>query len=351
MKLFRSNAWAVSGVLVTLGALGCGSDQGSSAETASARVTPCDGVTCWDCKPITIKNALRIVCEGETTRDDVPPTYSCGSSGDMSTCPPLLVGGVEIVPDAGATGSLTDAGATGAALDGGAHEGGEPPCDDAGAIVIGDAGAPPAPSPPPPPPAPDAGAPVGYECQSGGTNIHCEGPITCVGGTVLSPCGTCVPVDACDCCGDAGAGLDAGAVPAPGPSPVDAGASLGCSLTQGYWKNHASQWPTTVLSLGGTNYGQAELLAILRTPPKGDASIILVHQLIAAKLNVASGASSGSIGASIASADAWLAANIDADGRVPCGVASSSAAGQQAVTLAAKLDAYNNGKSGVPHCD
>ena len=46
-----------------------------------------------------------------------------------------------------------------------------------------------------------------------------------------------------------------------------------------------------------------------------------------------------------------MAAHKDADGRLAFNVASATAAGQAAVALSAKLDAYNNGNGGVPHCD
>ena len=60
-------------------------------------------------------------------------------------------------------------------------------------------------------------------------------------------------------------------------------------LSQGYWKNHSSLWPVSSLILGGFSYTQDELLGIFNSSPKGDATLILAHQLIAAKLNVANG--------------------------------------------------------------
>src|SRR5688572_16077870 len=132
---------------------------------------------------------------------------------------------------------------------------------------------------------------------------------------------------------------------------VDGGGSTGsgCTLTQGYWKNHEEAWPVASLDLGGGSYAQAELLALLRTAPRGDASLILAHQLIASMLNVASGAGPlpGTTQA-IADAQAWMAANLPAGGRLPYGVASTSAAGAQAVQLSAALDGFNNGNAGVP---
>lgn len=110
-----------------------------------------------------------------------------------------------------------------------------------------------------------------------------------------------------------------------------------CPLTQGFWKNHSELWPVTSLTLGGRTYTQAQLLEILRTSTVGDASIILAHQLIAAKLNVAAGAST-SISTTIADADALLA-SVKA---LPANVPPSGSKGQQMVALAITLDDYNN---------
>lgn len=126
----------------------------------------------------------------------------------------------------------------------------------------------------------------------------------------------------------------------------------GCTLTQGYWKNHPEDWGLSGVELGGVQYSQPDALAILHTPTGGDASLILSHQLIAAKLNInVGGASSSSVDATVAAADAWLAANADADGLLPFGVPSASAAGADGVALSAILDDYNNGLIGPGHCE
>jgi hypothetical protein len=66
-------------------------------------------------------------------------------------------------------------------------------------------------------------------------------------------------------------------------------AAGGCPATQGYWKHHAMATPT--LTIGGVTYTDAQLVTILDTAPKGgDATLILVHQLIAALANEAAGA-------------------------------------------------------------
>lgn len=120
-----------------------------------------------------------------------------------------------------------------------------------------------------------------------------------------------------------------------------------CPLSQGFWKNHPEGWPVTSLTLGIQTYDQAKLLALLRTPVKGDGSLILGHQLIAAKLNVANGSDPAPINASLDASDALLGTFT---GRLPYGIKPSSPTGQAAVTLAAALDEYNNGLL-TPDCE
>src|SRR5262249_48326400 len=59
-----------------------------------------------------------------------------------------------------------------------------------------------------------------------------------------------------------------------------------CPQGQGYWKNHPDAWPQSALpmTLGGQTYNKTELLTILNTPIRGDASLILADQLISPKL-------------------------------------------------------------------
>jgi len=115
-----------------------------------------------------------------------------------------------------------------------------------------------------------------------------------------------------------------------------------CTKSQGFWKNHEQAWPTSTLTLGGASYTEAQLLELLHTPVKGDASILLSHQLIAALLNVAAGAPI-SIGtqAAIDGAHAWLLANADSDGRLPYGTAPGSDAHVAAANLAETLATFN----------
>ena len=119
----------------------------------------------------------------------------------------------------------------------------------------------------------------------------------------------------------------------------------GCTYTIGYWKNHAEDWPVDELTIAGITYTKAEAIALLNTPPKkGDATIILVHQLIGAMLNVANGADDSDVADTIAAADEWLVVH-------PVGTNPKGPSREIGIELAAILDAYNNGNIGPGHCD
>lgn len=119
----------------------------------------------------------------------------------------------------------------------------------------------------------------------------------------------------------------------------------GCTLTLGFWKNHAADWPVSSLTLGSVTYTQAQLLSILNAPVKGNGLISLAHQLIAAKLNIADGASDTDIATAIADADALIGALV-----VPP-VGSGSLATSAVSSLVTALNNYNNGITGPGHCD
>lgn len=121
----------------------------------------------------------------------------------------------------------------------------------------------------------------------------------------------------------------------------------GCTYTQGFWKNHPGAWPVGGLMLGDHFYTQAELLTLLRTPVRGDASVALAHQLIAAELNVAAGASPIP---AIADAQTWMSVH-DGGGTLPYGIRASSTAGRMATRLNDALSDYNEGLTGPGHCD
>ena len=127
---------------------------------------------------------------------------------------------------------------------------------------------------------------------------------------------------------------------------------LGCTLTQGYWKNHEAVvvvlLGSSEMALGTPTYTASELDTIFGLPPSGGNALInLAHQLIAAKLNVLNGADDTQIAFYIALADS-LIGNLVPGTDV---VTSSSALGQSMVNAAATLDNFNQGLTIVPHCD
>jgi len=121
---------------------------------------------------------------------------------------------------------------------------------------------------------------------------------------------------------------------------VSARQATNCPFGQGYWKNTA-QWPVTELTLGNQTYTQAELLILFNTPPQGDASLILAHQLIAAKLNAAQGVDMTAVSGIIAQADALLA---QFPGKLPLAIEPASADGQALTSMAGVLDVFNSGQ-------
>ncbi len=119
--------------------------------------------------------------------------------------------------------------------------------------------------------------------------------------------------------------------------PQDGDVDDGCTLTQGYWKTH-DDWP---------DHADAELCGhawadiLWMAPVGGDAWIIVAHQYIAAKLNVANGAvAEDAITQALADAEALLA---------DCAIADADR--EAAIALATLLDDFNNGLVGPGHCD
>jgi hypothetical protein len=129
-----------------------------------------------------------------------------------------------------------------------------------------------------------------------------------------------------------------------------------CTFTVGYWKNHgsgacqtgnnANAWPVaaTPMLLGTVSYTAAELCSILNTPAGGNGLISLAHQLIAAKLNIAAGASSAAIASTVAAADAQIGGLVIPP--VGGGFLSPGSTGSKTYAL----DQWNNGVTGPGHC-
>lgn len=102
-------------------------------------------------------------------------------------------------------------------------------------------------------------------------------------------------------------------------------------LSQGYWKTHPEAWPVTSLTICGNTLTQAQLLSILKTKPKGDVTISMAHQLIAAMLNVAAGNSCPLT----TNAEAWLCSH--------GGIGGSRKNWDGGEPLKNALDKFNNG--------
>jgi hypothetical protein len=134
----------------------------------------------------------------------------------------------------------------------------------------------------------------------------------------------------------------------PNPCPI------GCTFTQGYWRTHGpegcvqgnntNEWPVTSLTLGNVVYTDAQLCSIFQQPAAGNGLLILAHQLIAAKLNIANGADPSAIQATINAADAAI-------GNLVVPPVGSGFLQPNAVdTLVNALDEYNQGVTGPGHC-
>ena len=118
-----------------------------------------------------------------------------------------------------------------------------------------------------------------------------------------------------------------------------------CTYSQGYWRNHPDAWPVTGLTIGTVAYQAAELMAILDNPSQGNGLVILVHQLIAAKLNIANGADPSAVQQAITDADNMVGALV----APPIG--NGYLAPGQTGDLTETLTEYNEGTIGPGHCN
>ena len=118
-----------------------------------------------------------------------------------------------------------------------------------------------------------------------------------------------------------------------------------CTHSLGFWKTRPNAWPATHHTLGTVSYEPAELYGILFQPVEGNGIVALAHQLIAAKLNIALGASSDAIDATIEAADRMIGAQVVppiGDGVLPT---------SRSAVLTGQLDAYNRGLVGPGPCN
>ena len=118
-----------------------------------------------------------------------------------------------------------------------------------------------------------------------------------------------------------------------------------CPRTQGYWQANPDAWPVSSLTLGSQTYTKNQLLALLSSPARGDASVVLAQQMIAALLNIANGVDSTPVAGTLAHADGLFTSF---SGKLPYGVKPSSVMGQAMVVDAVLLDQFN--KSAATDC-
>ena len=136
----------------------------------------------------------------------------------------------------------------------------------------------------------------------------------------------------------------------------------GCTYTQGYWKTHVDYYAkpqfarkrdTTwdMIDGAGAANEDAEFfgsglsyIEVMWTPPKGNAYFNLAHQYIAATLNVLDGASDEAVDSDLTLA-ATMLANLPTSNYW-----KNRTNRQDALELAGRLGAYNEGAIGPGHC-
>ena len=125
-------------------------------------------------------------------------------------------------------------------------------------------------------------------------------------------------------------------------APVTPPASLGCTYTQGFYKNKGKNLlPSGAFYLSGQSW-----LSVLETPPKqGNPYYLLAHQFIAAVMNAKSASVPSSVSSAIANATTYFGK------ATPDNWSASGAYSKNQLTAWADLlDDYNNGKLGPKHC-
>lgn len=118
---------------------------------------------------------------------------------------------------------------------------------------------------------------------------------------------------------------------------------LNCTHSFGYWREHPDEWPVNDLILVEVDYTKEEILSILYTPPRGDATYILAFQLIAAKLNILNGADQTILGDAILDAESWLVTH-------PLGSKPKNLERKIGIASAEVLEMFNKGEIGPGMC-
>jgi len=122
--------------------------------------------------------------------------------------------------------------------------------------------------------------------------------------------------------------------------------STDCTVSQGYWKNHPESWSRVLtLTLGSVSYTQAQILAILWQPARGNGLVSLAHQLIATRLNMLLGAvPPASVSLAVDLADTTIGTLV-----VPP-IGSDRLLPNSTIALTWTLRSFNNGQLGPDRC-
>jgi hypothetical protein len=110
-----------------------------------------------------------------------------------------------------------------------------------------------------------------------------------------------------------------------------------CPRPLDHWVHHLNDWPVQGMLLGGKAYSKAEVVALLKMKPKGDASITVAQQLAITKLNRAAGCPIITIKSTMVHADHLLLRR----GKVPYHVFLPNRAAVAMILDAASLELYN----------
>ncbi len=124
----------------------------------------------------------------------------------------------------------------------------------------------------------------------------------------------------------------------------------GCTLTQGYWKNHLTHSAWSMIGLSPAFYQSGQTShEVMRPQGKQESAYYqLARQYVAARLNEASGADVSAVGGTLADAHALFslyspATFVNKKGSDPIRA--------EFVTLAGILASWNEGVTGPGHCD
>lgn len=111
-----------------------------------------------------------------------------------------------------------------------------------------------------------------------------------------------------------------------------------CPRSPGYWKHH---WPgDETITIAGCTLDRSEAQAILNTPKRGNKCLIVLFQLIAARVNLAAGAPScPELETALSGAEAFVRDNDCLDGDCDVGETRSWNGAEEYKDT---LDAYNN---------